>query len=433
MKRQLIKLMIIAVLLWFCSPEIMADIFHVPSQYPDIQSAIASAAAGDRIVVADGTYTGSGNRNINFQGKAITVISTGGPDVCVIDCEMLGVGFIFSNFEDSTSILEGFTIQNGVFNGDPGGGLLVFYHASPIVENCRFINGYADGGNGGAAFVDNGAPVFIDCRFLGNSSSNEGGAVWIFGGSAIMDRCLFNGNSAGSVAGAVGVQYGSITLANCRITGNDAGSYGGGVYLGFQAQESTLTNCQITANSALDGAGLYIGNNSSDTDISFATIADNLTGGSTGGVYDSGSQTTIIHTIIYGNQASQITGLPAVTNSDIQGGFSGTGNIDLDPLFISGTENDYFLSNTGAGQPVTSPCVNAGAVLSGDACFTAAGKSYCMDRMSTRTDLVIDQNNVDLGYHEVMTPEFMVPAMGYSAVFILLALMSGMLVMKISR
>jgi hypothetical protein len=55
---------------------IKATTLNVPSiTYPTIQSAIDDAVNGDVVIVADGIYTGAGNRDIDFLGKAITVCS----------------------------------------------------------------------------------------------------------------------------------------------------------------------------------------------------------------------------------------------------------------------------------------------------------------------------------------------------------------------
>ena len=49
---------------------------EVPSEdYPTIQSAINAASNGDTVLVHTGTYTGIGNRDLDFHGKAITVRS----------------------------------------------------------------------------------------------------------------------------------------------------------------------------------------------------------------------------------------------------------------------------------------------------------------------------------------------------------------------
>ncbi|MEN6386916.1 MAG: right-handed parallel beta-helix repeat-containing protein [Phycisphaerales bacterium] len=66
----------------------------------------------------------------------------------------------------------------------------------------------------------------------------------------------------------------------------------------------------------------------------------------------------------------------------------GSSNISRDPNFVLG----YYLSNKEAGQPITSVCVDAGSVLSGN---------LGMDKYTTRTDGVVDKAGslVDMGYH----------------------------------
>jgi len=45
-------------------------------EYPTIQAGIDDSNDGDVIVLCPGRYTGPGNREIDFKGKAITVRST---------------------------------------------------------------------------------------------------------------------------------------------------------------------------------------------------------------------------------------------------------------------------------------------------------------------------------------------------------------------
>src|SRR5438067_3929829 len=87
-----------------------AATINVPANQPTIQAAINAATNGDTVLVAPGTYT----ENINFNGKAITVTSSGGPSVTIIDGNANGTVVIFANSETPNSVLNGFTIRNGL-------------------------------------------------------------------------------------------------------------------------------------------------------------------------------------------------------------------------------------------------------------------------------------------------------------------------------
>ena len=66
----------------------LAATLNVPTGYPTIPMAIDAASSGDKVVIAGGVYTGAGNRNLDFGGKAITVRSASGdPAMCIIACK----------------------------------------------------------------------------------------------------------------------------------------------------------------------------------------------------------------------------------------------------------------------------------------------------------------------------------------------------------
>lgn len=115
---------------------------HVPGDYPTIQAGINAAVNGDTVLVADGTYTGEGNKNIDFEGKEIVVISENGAENCIIDCEDDGRGFYFHANEDTNSVLSGFKVINGS-NTYYGGAISLTNNSNPIIENCILENNSA--------------------------------------------------------------------------------------------------------------------------------------------------------------------------------------------------------------------------------------------------------------------------------------------------
>ncbi len=88
----------------------------VPGQYTTIQAAVNAAANGDTVLVADGTYTGPGDVDIDFVGKSIIVMSQHGPAGTVIDCQGNATvnhrGFVMHSGEMNATI-SGFTVKNG--------------------------------------------------------------------------------------------------------------------------------------------------------------------------------------------------------------------------------------------------------------------------------------------------------------------------------
>ena len=110
---------------------------YVPTDYDTIQEAIDNCVDGDIVIVEPNTYTGDGNRDIDFLGKAITVRSESGPENCIIDCNAgrwdQHRAFYFHSGEDANSILEGFTITNGYVRYYDGGGIYC-EKASPVIK-----------------------------------------------------------------------------------------------------------------------------------------------------------------------------------------------------------------------------------------------------------------------------------------------------------
>jgi parallel beta-helix repeat protein/predicted outer membrane repeat protein len=286
-----------------------------------IQTAIDRAIDGDTILVYDGTYV----ENINFKGKAVHVKSKNGADVTIIDGNAAGSVVTFNSEEGENSVLDGFTIRNG-FTNSKGGGIYCYY-SSPTITDCT-ISGNSASSSGGGIYCSNSSPVITDCTISGNSASSSGGGIYCTNSSSpAITNCTISGNSASSLGGGIYCLYSPPVITNCVIFENSAGDKGGGIHCAYSSP--AITNCTISGNSAnSSGGGIYCAGSSSNLQV--------------------------VNSILWNNSPNEIIlgGYPSisVSYSDVEGGYTGTGNINSDPLFKTG---DYHLS-------ANSPCIDAG-------------------------------------------------------------------------
>lgn len=358
-------------------------VIHVPADQPTIQAGIDAAVDGDTVLAADGTYTGDGNRDISFNGKAITVRSENGPETCIIDCEgIVGDhhrGFDFDDGEGPDSRLSGFTITGGMIDGGAG---ISCANASPTIDNC-VITGNQTAWRGGGIYLFNTNALIADCIISDNlafcddpvpSDDVYGAGVFAADGSPVFVNCRIINNTSEqwlyteAMGLAGGIYAWPATLINCLIAGNTANRAFGGGYLGGS---SVLLNCTIVGNSGTSESG---------------------------GVYCD-SEAEIKRSIAWNNFPNSISGNPAVTYTDVQGGYAGEGNIDSDPIFVTSASGSYYLSQSSAGQSLDSPCIDAGDVSASDVCFETGDGPHCLNELSTRTDYAYDFDLADMGFH----------------------------------
>ena len=316
-----------------------------PYQY--IQDGIDAAVDGDGVWVAWGTYTGAGNRDIDFKGKAIEVR---GFDEPIIDCENNGRGFYFHSGETETSVVDGFTIQNGWAYGDGGG---IWCSSSPTIADNTITGNLAEG-SGGGIWCSSSATISGN-TITGNEAYNNGG-IWCSSSATISDNTI-TGNSAYDGGGGIYCDYfSSPTITNNTISGNSTESDGGGIYCHPSHSSQTITNNTITENEAdFRGGGIFC-YRSSPTIIN-NTITGN-SGEKGGGIYcEHESSPIVLNTIFWEDSPDEIyvddSSYIDITYSDIQGGWPGEGNIDADPLFVDAGNGNYHLSDD-------SPCIGAG-------------------------------------------------------------------------
>ncbi len=317
----------------------------VPTGQPTIQDAIDAAANGDDIVVMPGVY----NETIDFLGKSITVRSFSDADDTVITGEGLpGPVVTFANGETIAAKLIRFTITGAENTSSSGGGILVS-NADPYILSCEITANKALGGAG--AYVVGGSPLFIDCTFKGNTAldgANGGGMLHILS-SAFVDSCTFVDNFAEQGGGLYVASPSNVSVVNGVLDGNGA-IEGGAAYANG---DTTFDNCTIVGhgNGALwSGIGLLTVNNSIVRNPSDEIVLDG--------------------------------GTALVQYSNVEGGYTGPGNIDADPRFLDAGMHPYRL------QP-GSPCIDAGSNL-----ITPAG--LVIDRASFPR-FIDDLNITDTG------------------------------------
>ncbi len=370
-----------------------AGTIRVPFDEPTLQAGIAAAVTGDTVLVAPGNYAGPGNRDLDFGGRDLVLLSEGGAAVTFINCEEAGRAIRFHSGETSAAVVEGFTIENGktvgfgrefwgggiacddaaptvvrcVFSGNTAsiGGAIALVSltgAAPAVRECSFTNNSAS--QQGAGIVCDGVQSTVsDCTFEGNIGLVQGGAVMCVGAEtrATFAGCSFLNNSAGTGGGFL-ARDGQVQLTSCLFAGNTANSSGGGLLV-FSEGRATLNGCVFHENSVgaivlRAGAGHVAALSASN-----CTIAKNP---SEGLVLEGDVTATLDNTIVAFNNPGAAVLCPDASStitvrcSDIFGNAGGDwttciagqagieGNLAADPLFCNPLLGDFHIA---AGSP----------------------------------------------------------------------------------
>jgi len=303
--------------------------------FATIQHGLDTAAPGDTVLVADGAYTGDGNRDLDFGGKAVLLSSSAGdPSLCTIDCAGSVAdphrGFFFTNGEDSLSVVQGFTITNGY--DDNGAGILCLANdgdmypelplgsgGAPKFIDCDIIG---NTGDGVATMGYCAGPVLLDCHVDGNTGH---GAIWsIWSAMAYVAGCTFNDNGGSGLdisSAHPGVGPGN-TVLYCEMSGNTDDGITVGDPWGFSYH---LTGCDIIGNG---GWGIRDdGNAELGLTVDDSTIRENHLGG----LYHSGWSAGSIHvagTDVVDNEGIGIfslSSLPASISTTLIAGNDSTG------------------------------------------------------------------------------------------------------------
>ena len=342
-----------------------------------LTAAIQAAGPYDTVRAVGGVYSGAGNYNLDFQGKPLTVLGAEGPLRTMMDCGQFGRAARFISGEDANSVLQGFTIKNGLWSSPemvggtmrPAGGAIFCSGSAPRIAQCVFVNNQSSGfGVGGAVACTNAsAPRFEHCEFISNFAELDAGAAYVDAGChATFAYCNFQSNATGFGTGGAIYVYGSSAMADVShsvISDNRAMIAGGGVFVTGIGAVASISHTLIAGNHAGEGGGLCVYDDGT-IHLDHVTVAENMAVGSAasygGGGRACGGAITVEQSIVWGNTSS------GTGQSFSVGGATGASTLTAACCLIAGGIEQVDVRSSGVVQ-------DDGATLNADPCFVMAG------------------------------------------------------------
>ena len=279
-------------LLFLISTALNATIIKVPDDKSKIQLAVNEAVNGDTVLVSPGTYF----ENVNFHNKNIVLTSyyllnsdTSYIRTTIIDGSNPSNSdtascIIIAKGQDSTTVLQGFTITGGQgtkwkdehSSGTycEGGGILIAF-ASPVIQHNLIVNNAAtndaglQGTGGGGMRCGDGRPKILNNAIVNNTGKYGAGIVLNWCGAIIRNN-IIAGNIGGQEYGGGGVWINNTNgksniLENNTIVNNYSTTTGGGILMYSSAAKATLKNNIIYGNIALSSPQITLGSSISAT------------------------------------------------------------------------------------------------------------------------------------------------------------------------
>ena len=241
-------------------------------------------------------------------------------------------------------ILDGLIIRDGqaigeLYPRDHGGGIFIHEMNQPEIRNCRIINNNARFGgglysiesnprivncdfemnqalnHGGGMFFETSSPQLLFCNIQANEAQQNGGGIYTFQtGDPIITHTIIKNNHAHQGAGLFAYDNSHPIIHHSLFLNNQADDIGGALYFLFHIRP-LLNHCTLTQNSAQIGSGIF------NDEYIRLTIYNSI-------IWDNPMSTS--HTIVNQRDSKSL-----IEYSLIQGGYSGAGNIDKSPNFMS--------------------------------------------------------------------------------------------------
>lgn len=340
--------------------------------YTSLESAIAAASSGTQIWVAAGTYKPSVMRGgATSRHQAFTLK----------DGVLLYGGFVGNesslsqrNYKNNETILSG---DIGIIGDQTDNCYHVVYVApgtalgsSTLLDGFSVVYGNANGGSyplwfgGGIYLYYLATPTIKNCQFKLNNSSS-GGAVYIEKTNPVLDNCLFDNNTGGSLL--------SYLDANPTVTNSQFTNQLNSAAVSLNSSAITLINCLLVNNKSRGGSAITASNTSTVT-LTNCTIANNNDNNYGAILCYSGGTITFNNTIIWGNYGNS-SGFQ-VTLGGVNGVLNYSCYSSLDVFRTEGGATLNSTNNNTVGDP-------GFAGFSGQAnylLYSLMGTSPCVDR-----------------------------------------------------
>ncbi len=233
---------------------------------------------------------------------------------------------------------------NGMLQADASGSATILFNSATDWRGMKFSNTQEDN-------------KLINCKFSNATETAVG--VENYSNLEIAD-CVFYTNSSTAKGAAIDVQSSDdVIIENNIIANNQSSTNTGGI-------RCVASSPQIMNNVIVNNTGNYgslVFQMDSDVNLINNTIANNSS--SISEIFIFNSDITVMNDILITDATvfNNIGGSTDVTYSCISGGYTGTGNIDADPLFVNpsggnGTGYNGLIASWWLQD--TSPCIDTG-------------------------------------------------------------------------
>ncbi len=364
-----------------------AGTIHVPGDAPTIQAALASAIAGDEIVLAAGQYNiGTG---LTFPSDGVTLRGATGDAADVV---LRGNGAQSPIFLTARSglVFADLTMTDCV-------NAIRASQSDLRLERCVFFRNTSSASFVASAVLGTRSDItVIDCRFANNTSASDGttGAIIVAGGRLVVEGSAFVSNTAGpgpvtpsafgaaisaivffnapaaiveisdsefinntsDFGAAISADDALVTIDRCRFLGNTA-TLGGAIFI----RDADLTSPPVTAsvtvtNSAFSGnharrsnglngfGGAAAGTDGATVKFINSTLWNNTAEALAAGAWSGDAGGLTVHNSILAGAVPQTLVAPggAITASNLSASSAnGAGLVDPDgPDGLAGTADD---------------------------------------------------------------------------------------------